>query len=252
MGKLSIVIPVFNEERRLPETIKRIEEFQSGFDHPTEIIFVDDGSADRSGEILKVATGRRDGWRLVSYSPNAGKGYAVRRGIMEATGTRILISDADLSTPLIEIESLLAAVKGADIVIGSRAVDETSVKLAQPSYRQSMGKTFNRLMRMITGLPFRDTQCGFKLFSVDAAKTVAHRATVDRFAWDVEFLMLACREGYRIEEVPVLWFNSPESRVRIVRDSFRMLVDLVRMRIRIGSVRCADSGTAGSRRPSER
>lgn len=238
MPAITIIIPAYNEATRLPLTIESLEEFVDGRE-VHEVLFVDDGSTDATAALLEQAAARNPIFRLVSYGQNAGKGYAVRRGIMEAQGELILISDADLSTPLSELDTLLAHIDQAEVVIGSRAVDETSVKRAQPAHRQRMGKIFNFLMRTITGLDFLDTQCGFKLLRRDAARTIARHAVVDRFAWDVEFIMIACREGYRVREIPVLWFDSPESRVRMIRDSSRMLLDLLKMRKRIGKVRCS-------------
>lgn len=237
MAETSIVIPAYNESARLPDSIDQLRDFASEADI-LEVIIVDDGSTDQTAQIAESAA-ENPLFRLVTYGANAGKGYAVRRGILEARGETILVSDADLSTPLEELHTLRSALTEADVAIGSRAIQREKVRKAQPVYRQNMGKIFNALMKKITGLPFEDTQCGFKLMRGEVAREIARVATVDRFAWDVEFLMLACRNGHRVVEVPVLWYNSEESRVRIVRDSARMLLDLVRMRSRIGRPRCS-------------
>jgi dolichyl-phosphate beta-glucosyltransferase len=236
--RVSIVVPAYNEARRLPQTIRSLEDFAAANGWVSEVIIVDDGSRDETALLADVQRRTNDRFRLITYTRNAGKGYAIRRGVMEARGEAILISDADLSTPIHQLPKLLEHYGGSDLVIGSRAVDESLVREKQTWYRQRMGKIFNRLMVGITGLPFRDTQCGFKLIEAAAAKKIFREAVVDRFAWDVEILMLACRAGLRVAEVPVEWFNSADSRVRIVRDSTRMLLDTLRLRLRLGKVHC--------------
>lgn len=236
---ISVVVPAYNEARRLPESMNRMINFVALHGIIREVIIVDDGSRDETASIVRAASSEIVDFRLVGYRTNAGKGYAIRRGIMEATGDAILISDADLSTPIEELPNLLTAIESADIVIGSRALEKSDIQVSQAWYRQRMGKIFNALMGRITGLPFADTQCGFKLLRLDAAKRIFEQATIDRFAWDVEMLMIACRMGYRIREVPVVWVNSSDSRVRIVRDSSRMLFDTLRMRIRLGRAHCS-------------
>jgi glycosyltransferase involved in cell wall biosynthesis len=250
---LSIVIPAYNEASRLPGTIETIERFAEQNRWVAEAIIVDDGSRDETALTASIASRRNRLFKLVTYRENGGKGYAIRRGVMDATGELILISDADLSTPLSEVTRLIARSESAAVVIGSRALDESLVRVRQAWYRQRMGKTFNWLMGRITGLPFRDTQCGFKLVAAPAAKRIFREATVDRFAWDVEMLVLACNMGYRVEEVSVEWFNSPDSRVRIVRDSTRMLADTLRVRWRLGKARCrANEGKAESHQHRDR
>lgn len=236
---ISVVIPAYNEARRLPETIERIDSFATRERILHEVIIVDDGSRDETASVVRAATSSTVPFRLIGYQSNAGKGYAIRRGIMEATGEWILISDADLSTPIEELGKLLRSADHAELVIGSRALSNSEVRVRQAWYRQRMGKVFNALMGAITGLPFADTQCGFKLLRRDVARRIFEQATVDRFAWDVEMLMLACQMGYRVEEVPVIWINSTDSRVRILRDSSRMLLDTLRMRARLGPARCS-------------
>lgn len=237
--RVSIVVPAYNEARRLPETLERIIEFAGRDRTIFEVIIVDDGSRDETAAVVKAARPGIVPIRLIGYRANAGKGYAVRRGVMEATGEAILISDADLSTPIEELGKLLHSFEKADVVIGSRALELSDVKVKQTWHRQQMGRIFNSIMSSITGLPFKDTQCGFKLLARDVARRVFEQATVDRFAWDVEMLMIACRMGYTVEEVPVVWINSADSRVRLVRDSTRMLFDTLRMRARLGRARCA-------------
>jgi dolichyl-phosphate beta-glucosyltransferase len=239
---LTIIIPAYNEAGRLPETISKLESFASENGWVREVIIVDDGSRDETALLADIARRRNPLFRLVTYTANGGKGYAIRRGVMEAAGEAILISDADLSTPLGEVLGLFEHWRSAEVVIGSRALDESLVRVRQAWYRQQMGKTYNRIMVALTGLPFRDTQCGFKLLTRSAARRIFQEATVDRFAWDVEMLVLACNMGYRVVEVPVQWFNAADSRVRVVRDSARMLLDTLRVRLRHGRAHCGSEG----------
>ena len=233
---VSIVIPAFNEAQRLPRTLEAIQEFANGRPWITQVIIVDDGSSDATGSVASAAQQSDPRFQLVTYRRNSGKGYAVRRGVMAATADTILVSDADLSTPITELEKLLRHLESADVVIGSRAVDESSVRVRQRWYRQRMGKIFNAIVATITGLPFRDTQCGFKLLTTAAARDIFREATIDRFAWDVEMLLIARKLGFAVAEVPVLWFNSPDSKVRVIRDSSRMFFDTVRIRLRLGKL----------------
>lgn len=231
---VSIVIPAYNEAGRLPATLEKLRRYADEHREVQQIIVVDDGSRDATATVVRDWAGRDARIQLVSYAPNAGKGYAIRRGILEVQGDLVLISDADLSTPIEEIAKLTEALNEHDVAIGSRGVDETTVKQRQRWYRQKMGKAFNRIMRGVTGLPYVDTQCGFKLMPRSVAREIFGQAIVDRFAFDVEMLMLAHQRGYTVAEVPVLWFNSSDSRVHIVRDSMRMLRDVLALRWRLG------------------
>lgn len=214
---LSIVIPAFNEEARLPASLGAIAAYLSARASAprVEILVVDDGSSDATAPRAEEA-GRRHALalRVLRLPVNRGKGAAVRAGCLEAGGRLVLVSDADFSTPVYEWEKLAAA--GAPVAIGSRALDEALVKEKQPFFRQAMGKLFNRLVRLVAVPGIRDTQCGFKLFSREAAREIFSRARVDRFAYDVEALLLARQLGYAIAEVPVLWFNSADSRVTLL------------------------------------
>lgn len=214
---LSIVIPAFNEEARLPASLGAIAAYLSARASAprVEILVVDDGSSDATAPRAEEA-GRRHALalRVLRLPVNRGKGAAVRVGCLEAAGRLVLVSDADFSTPIYEWEKLAAA--GAPVAIGSRALDEALVKEKQPFFRQAMGKLFNRLVRLVAVPGIRDTQCGFKLFSREAAREIFSRAKVDRFAYDVEALLLARQLGYAIAEVPVLWFNSADSRVTLL------------------------------------
>jgi dolichyl-phosphate beta-glucosyltransferase len=230
-AELSVVIPAYNEVRRLGATLDRIAGYlgERGIEH--EILVVDDGSTDATAEL--VAAHPAPGLRLLRQPENRGKGAALRAGVAETAGERVLLTDADLSTPIAELERLeprLAA--GADLVLGSRAAPGARIDLHQPFYRELMGKTFNRIVRLLGVRGISDTQCGFKLLSGTAARDLFPRLTVDGFAWDVELVWLARRRGWRVEEVGVSWADSADSRVHPVRDSAAMLRDVVRMRLR--------------------
>ena len=234
---LSIVIPAYREEVRLPESLARISRFlaaEAGL-AGAEVIVVDDGSPDRTGEVA-TEEGRRLGLalRVIRLPRNRGKGFAVRTGVLAAAGESILVTDADLSTPIEEWRKLAAT--GAPIAIGSRAVDESTVRVRQPHYRVAVGRLFNALVRLIVLPGIADTQCGFKLFERRAALAVFPRLGIDRFAWDVEALGVARKLGYRVAEVPVLWFNSADSRVTLAGGAHAYL-DLVRIAFRLVRVK---------------
>ena len=202
---------------------------------PAEILVVDDGSADRTAAIAEER-GRAlppGGPRLtvLRNGVNRGKGYSIRHGVLLSQGALVLLSDADFSTPIEEMERLLAPLRqgGAAIAIGSRGLTASRVTVRQPLWRQSMGRVFNRIVRGLTGLPFRDTQCGFKMMRADLVKPLFRAARVDRFAYDVEILYLARKAGLAVEEVPVLWRDAPGSKVHPVRDSLEMLRDIARI-----------------------
>ncbi len=192
---LSIVVPAYNEEGRLGDSLDKISAYLSREGLSGEVLVVDDGSRDRTAEIARRKLGRRG--RVVTNSENRGKGYSVRRGVLAAQGRWVLLTDADLSSPIEEHAKLAAAARkyDVDVVIGSRAVDASTVEVRQHPVRQLMGKTFNRIIRAMTGLPFQDTQCGFKLMDRKRVRPLFERMVVDRFAFDVEFLFLCVRFG---------------------------------------------------------
>jgi dolichyl-phosphate beta-glucosyltransferase len=231
---ISVVIPAFNEERRILPTLRMIDDYLRDNARRYEIIVVDDGSSDNTLEVVRGESERVKHIRLISNEINRGKGFSVRRGVLSARHDLVLISDADLSTPIEEVAKFLPWVeKGYDVVIGSRALRESDIIRKQPWYRQTMGKTFNVLVRTIVLGGFRDTQCGFKMFGAAAGKKVFESLKTERFAFDVEALLRAKKIGYRIKEVPVRWVNSPQSRVRVLRDSVRMFLDLVCIRLSV-------------------
>ena len=227
---ISLVIPAYQESLRLPGSLTRIAEYLAGRrDEAWEILVVDDGSRDATADVAREEAKRLGlPLRVLRLPANRGKGAAIRAGVLASRGDWVLVCDADLSTPIEEWKKLRAA--GTPVAVGSRALDEDLVRLKQPWHRRTMGKLFNLFVRALTIRGIRDTQCGFKLFEGTLAREIFARAKIDRFAYDVEILLLARRRGAAIAEVPVLWFNSPESKVSIVRDSLRMLRDLVRIR----------------------
>ncbi len=229
---LSIVIPAYDEEQRIGPTLEAILAYTRRVTYPVEILVVDDGSRDRTfalaGEILAGVPVAR----VVTNGTNRGKGYSIRHGVLEARGTLVLVSDADLSTPIEEVDALLRHLGslGHGLVIGSRALHDSRVEIHQNAVREMMGKTFNRMVRMLTGLPFHDTQCGFKLMTRADVLPIFRTARVDGFSWDVEILYVAIRRGVPIKEVPVRWRNAPGSKVGILADPWRMLRDVMRIR----------------------
>lgn len=216
MHSLSIVIPAFNEELRLPGTLERIRNFTDSRPwHFLEVIVVDDGSRDRTAAVVEHSASGWPALRLLKNPGNRGKGYSVRNGMSAGQGDWLLFTDADLSSPIEELDKLLRAAEetGAKVVLGSRALDRRLVSVRQPAVRELSGRFFNRVMRMVTGLPFRDTQCGFKLFQREAARQIFPRQRLDGFGFDVEDLFIAKQLGIRCEEVGVRWANVEGTKV---------------------------------------
>jgi len=230
---ISVVVPAFNEEHRLPSSLEKIAAHFAAAPPPSgwELIVVDDGSSDATTRAAREASGRLGlPLKLFRHETNRGKGAAVRTGALSATGDRVLVTDADLSTPIGELAKLERALDGgASIAIGSRALEPALVRERQPLYRVAMGKLFNVCVRMLCVGGIRDTQCGFKLFTWTASRDIFSRAKVDRFAWDVEALLLARRLGHRIDEVAVLWFNAEDSRVSLAGGA-QAYLELLRIR----------------------
>ena len=230
MPALSIVIPAYNERRRLPATLRKVYAWLDAKRIDAEVLVVDDGSTDGTADAAREEAGARPGFAVLAYGGNRGKGHAVRHGFLHATSERVLMSDADLSTPIEELERLEEALDrtGAHIAIGSRALGQ--VVVAQRGVRSFAGKVFNRIMRGILFLPFHDTQCGFKLFRREVCRPVFEAMRVERFSFDVEMIFLARRAGLTVTEVPVRWYNDPETKVRFLRDASRMFADVCRIR----------------------
>jgi dolichyl-phosphate beta-glucosyltransferase len=228
---LSIVVPAYNEADRIGPSLAAIARYLEGKSFASEVIVVDDGSEDRTAEEARKAVDPLPHGRVLSREKNIGKGYSIREGVLVSGGRVILFTDADLSTPIGEFDKFLPLLeRGDDIVIGSRALPDSVIEVRQSRLRETMGKTFNLLVRTFVLRGFRDTQCGFKAFRRPAAKDLFARLRTKGFAFDVEVLVLAREMGYRISEVPVVWRNSPSSRVRLARSSWRMLGELWRIR----------------------
>ena len=230
---LSVVVPAHNEARRLSRSLPTIVAYLRDESLPAEIVVVDDGSGDATVETARSALRGFPG-RVVSLGENQGKGAAVRRGVAEASGRWVLMTDADLSTPMEEHRKLAIVARDhdLDVVIGSRGLPDSHIEVRQNVVRQTMGKTFNRIIRLATGLQFRDTQCGFKLMDRERVQPLFRTMVVDGFAFDVELLFLCRKFSLAVREVPVVWRNDPESQVSLLGDPLRMLRDLARIRWR--------------------
>lgn len=231
---LSVVIPAYNEAERLPPTLDRIAEYFAAQGVDYEVVVSDDGSVDETARIAEERL-RRGRDRVLTQTENRGKGAAVRAGVSAARGRWVLLCDADLSTPIEEYEKLTAVARDhdRDIVIGSRGLAESDIEERQSFVRQCMGKTFNVILRAMTSLPFKDTQCGFKLMDRARVKPLFDLMVVDRFAFDVELLLLAQRFKLSVEELPIIWRNKEKSRVNMLLDPPNMLLDVARVRWRM-------------------
>lgn len=224
---VSVVVPIYNEEARIRTSLSRMLGYlRSRFRH-FEIVLVDDGSTDDTQHEIVAVAERDQRVRVLSFNQNHGKGFAVRHGMLKAEGDVIIFTDADLSTPIEEVEKVIRELSsGYPVVAGSRQHPGSVICVRQSWLRETMGKTFNWLVRSLLGLPFRDTQCGFKGFSREPAKEIFSRTRIDGFAFDVEVLLVAQRLGYPVKDIPISWTNSPASKVKILHDSLYMLKEL--------------------------
>jgi len=230
---LSIVVPAYNEEVRLAKSLDAMAEYYCSQSYSWNITVVSDGSDDRTDQIVTEFAARHPQFSLLSYRPNRGKGYAVRKGMLAASGEWVLFMDADLATPLTETEKLIShLVDGADVAIGSRPLRESKLEKHQPFLREALGRTANALVQLLAVRGIRDTQCGFKLFARDVARDVFRRCKLDGFSFDFEALMVARDLGYRIDEVPIRWSHQEGSKVVFWRDYPRALRDLVKLRLK--------------------
>jgi len=231
---LSVVIPAYNEALRIRRTLEQVRRYLETRAFPCELILVDDGSQDETPRLLAEFCQHRPWARVLRNEPNRGKGYTVRRGVLEAGGRFVLFTDADLSAPIEEANKLLAALEstGADAAVGSRALDRRLIGVHQPWRREFAGRVFNLLVRLFTGLAIRDTQCGLKLFRRETTRRAFELQRVTGFGFDPELLFLIGRLGGKLVEVPVRWNDSPATKVRFLRDSMRMFFDLVALRWR--------------------
>jgi glycosyltransferase involved in cell wall biosynthesis len=224
---LSIIIPAYNEANRLPDSLIKVKQYLSTAKWDfVEVVVVDDGSRDNTVQLAEAA-----GARVLRNPGNRGKGYSVKHGVLQAKGEWVLFTDADLSSPIGEVEKLWSAAErsAAQMAVGSRAVDRSLVGVHQPVLREAMGRIFNTAMRVVTGLPFKDTQCGFKLFETAAAREVFSRQQLDGFGFDVEVLFIARKLGYQAVEVPVRWDNVEGTKVSLLL-GFKAFTDLLKVR----------------------
>jgi dolichyl-phosphate beta-glucosyltransferase len=235
MDTLSVVVPVFNESSRLAILFAALD---SEADRQArlaglqlvEVVVVDDGSTDETPELLEERGNLDARLRVIRFERNRGKGAAVRCGVLSTAATYVLVMDVDLSTPLSELSTLTAALgEGNDLAIGSRGLPLSRIAVHQPLHRELMGKCFNALLRLLTGLPYRDTQCGFKLFQLEKTRVLFELQQVEGFAFDAELCLNASRVGLRLAEVPVAWVDNKDTKVKLLRSSSRMAIDLLRI-----------------------
>ena len=227
---LTIVVPAYNEANRIGDTLDTFEVYRAEQTYAIQIIVVDDGSDDGTADLVRERFPQVD---VLSYPRNRGKGHAVRRGMGAARGRYRVVYDADGSTPIADVEKLWPAFdEGAEIVIGSRAMAASDVKVPQPWYRRKMGRIYNGLLRFLGLTSFRDTQCGFKGFTVKSCNIIFPLQRVNGFGADVEILHIAQKHGLTVVEIPVVWINSLESRVSVAGDSFQMFKDVMLIRFR--------------------
>ena len=227
---LSIVIPSYNEELRLPATLERILAYLPTLGEQTEILVVDDGSKDGTAEVAESFRKLTPNLRVISNGVNRGKGFSVRRGMLEARGRAVLFTDADLSAPIEEAPKLLEALNTYDVAIGSRALDRSLITVHESRFREFAGIVFNTIVRLILRLPFVDTQCGFKVFRRERCKIIFEQQRIERFGFDPELLYLARHHGLRTVEIPVRWGHSPATKVNMLRDSIQMFLDIFTIR----------------------
>lgn len=228
---LSIVIPAYNESARIGRALSEVTNCIHSRKWDAEVIVVNDGSSDNTAQIVEEWTAKDPVVHLINNSVNCGKGYSVRNGMLHAIGDIMMFTDADLSAPIEEAEKLVDAInQGADIAIGSRWLDRSRQTLHQPLYRRFFGRCFNAVTRLVMGLPFADTQCGFKAFRRSAAYTIFQLQRINRWGFDPELLFIALKRGYRVKEVPVTWGHDERSRISYLKDGMQMLQELVYIR----------------------
>ena len=248
---LSVIVPALNEARRLTNNLRALLTYLQDFRPAAELIVVDDGSTDGTARVAEEFFARHPEVpaRVLRFEQNRGKGHAVRAGLLAAQAPIALFSDADLSTPIAELPKIVEPIEAGnyDIVFGSRALDRNLIGHRQPWQREQSGKIFNGIVRLLTGLPFSDTQCGFKAFGMAAARPIIAQGQVDGFGFDVELLLRAQRAGLRLLEVPVRWDHNEGSKVHLVHDSLRMFTEIVSLRGRMPRKAHPEGPAAGCR-----
>jgi len=228
--ELSIIVPSYNEELRLPASLDRIAAYVAGSGRSTEVLVVDDGSKDRTAAVAAAYAESIPNLRVLANGENRGKGYSVRHGMLEARGKIVLFTDADLSAPIEEADKLLAVMERYDLAIGSRAMDRSLIKVHESQFREFAGIVFNKIVRTVLRLPFVDTQCGFKAFRRAPSRIIFEQQSIERFGFDPELLYLARHHGLSTIEVPVRWSHSPATKVNMLRDSLQMFLDILIIR----------------------
>jgi dolichyl-phosphate beta-glucosyltransferase len=227
----SIVIPAYNESGRIVSTLRRVVEYVRAQGWRAEIVVVNDGSTDRTVEVVREFQAQAPEVRMIENPGNRGKGYSVRAGMLQAQGEILVFTDSDLSAPIEEADRLFAAIAGgADIAIGSRWLESGRQTHRQPLYRQFFGRCYNFVTRLVMGLPFADTQCGFKAFRREAAQTVFGLQTIEGWGFDPEILFIALKRGYRVVEVPVTWAHDERTRMKYLKDGAKMLREMATIR----------------------
>ena len=227
----SIVIPAYNESLRLGETLGRVQAYVDRQGWSAEIIVVNDGSSDNTADVVRSFAEHDGRLRLVENPGNRGKGYSVRNGMLHAVGELLFFTDADMSSPIEEAPKLLEAIAGgADVAVGSRWLRSETQTQRQPLYRQLFGRIFNLALRIVLGLSYADTQCGFKIFTRRSAQVIFPLQKIDRWGFDPELLFLANRFGFKVAEIPIAWAHSEGSRIRYFRDGIRMFWEMLRIR----------------------
>jgi dolichyl-phosphate beta-glucosyltransferase len=228
--QLSIIIPSFNEELRLPGSLELIAAYINASGRSTEVLVVDDGSTDRTVEVAGAFSDRIPSLRILKNGENYGKGYSVNYGMTEARGEHVLFTDADLSAPIEEADKLLSALDEYDVAIGSRAMNRKLIDVHESRFREFAGIIFNRIVRLVLWLPFVDTQCGFKAFRRERCRIIFEQQRIARFGFDPELLYLARHHGLRSIEIPVRWSHSPATKINMLRDSVQMFLDVFTIR----------------------
>jgi len=228
--QLSIIVPSFNEELRLPASLEGIAAYVKSSSRSTEVLVVDDGSTDRTAEVAVSFRDRIANLRVLKNGQNRGKGFSVRHGMREAKGEYVLFTDADLSAPIEEADKLLSALGRYDIAIGSRAMNRQLIEVHESPFREFAGIVFNRIVRIVLWLPFVDTQCGFKAFRRQRCRIIFEQQRIERFGFDPELLYLARHHGLKSVEIPVRWSHSPATKINMLRDSILMFADVFTIR----------------------
>lgn len=228
---LSIILPLYNETQRLPAGLESVRQYLNGRNEATEVILIDDGSTDQTKDLVERLIADDPRFTLIAYPINRGKGHAVKMGMLAATGAVRLFADIDMSVPIARADEFLDAIEaGHDIVIGTRKVSQSSVVVHQPRYREVLGEIFRKFAQRVFAPGISDFTCGFKAFRAQAAQAIFSKSQIPRWSFDAEILFLASQWGFRIHEIPVSWTNSPSTKVNLLVDVGRSLIELLQIR----------------------